>query len=398
MNKFNIILLLLQFLLNGLLSGFSGDKNSGNTDSLTTVSFSVVGDLMCHTTQFEWARVKNDSFDFRPNFEFIKPFLDSADLTIGNLETVINPKLPNYDGYPVFNTPEEYLDALKYSGFDLLATANNHATDGRKEGIVETINAIKKYGMDYTGTFLNREDRDSLRIHNVDGVTYTVLSYSYGLNINNLRASDKYMVNLIDTTLIKTDIDNYREAGTDLVIVYLHAGSENAFEPTKYQRMIVDRLIEYGADIIFSSSPHVLQPIDLYENINSSIDTILVAYSLGNFISNQRWRYSDGGVILNFTIMKNNITGKLKLNNVNYLPVWVYKGLTPKGYQYIIVPSEGYQNLADYKFLDESSIIKMKEFTSDAQQILNRYSSLPKMVTIHKDESIASDTIKVRDE
>ena len=137
-------------------------------DSVNRLKFSVVGDLMCHGTQLKYAQVDSISYDFNSSFTKVKPIFDESDIVMGNLETVVAGKENGYHGYPVFNTPIDFLTALEYAGFDLLIPANNHATDQRKEGIVNTALNIKKSNMNYSGTNISREDLDSISIYSVN--------------------------------------------------------------------------------------------------------------------------------------------------------------------------------------------------------------------------------------
>ncbi len=45
--------------------------------------------------------------------------------------------------------------------------------------------------------------------------------------------------------------------------VYLHFGPEYEREPSDYQKLVLARLFEMGADIIFGSHPHVVQPAEV---------------------------------------------------------------------------------------------------------------------------------------
>jgi hypothetical protein len=54
-------------------------------DSISEISINLVGDLMCHLPQTNNAKLSNGEYDFNPSFEYIKPFLQDADITIGNL-------------------------------------------------------------------------------------------------------------------------------------------------------------------------------------------------------------------------------------------------------------------------------------------------------------------------
>ncbi|PKL87974.1 MAG: hypothetical protein CVV23_12625 [Ignavibacteriae bacterium HGW-Ignavibacteriae-2] len=351
-------------------------------DSVRTVNISVVGDIMCHSTQFKWAQVDEDSFDFNPTYKIVKPFLSNSDFTIGNLETVISTNPKKYSGYPTFQTPADFIGALKNAGFDILSTANNHSTDGRKKGIITTIETVKEYGLNYAGSFLNTKDKDSIRIFSANGITFSVLSYTYGVNIMNLAKDEKFMINLIDTVQIKMDIQKIKKENVDFILVYLHIGDENHRLPNNYQKLITEKVISFGADVIVCSSPHVLQPIDMVENLKSNCDSTLIAYSLGNFVSNQRWRYSDSGVILSFTIEKNTITNKKNFGEVSYIPVWVFKGQTEEGNQYIVLPSEFYKIPDKYKYLTQNDLQLMRQSLEDSRKILNKFSARPKFKSV----------------
>ena len=162
-----------------------GKQNSNySSDSTVTVTLSAVGDIMCHSGQFDYARVAKDSFDFNPVFRYVKQHLSKSDFTFGNLETVFAGKSAKYSGYPRFNSPSELLDALKNTGFDLLTTSNNHSLDRDEIGILRTINELNKRSLNYNGTYVSQRDRDSIRIFNIKGVRIAFLAYSYGTNGN----------------------------------------------------------------------------------------------------------------------------------------------------------------------------------------------------------------------
>lgn len=79
-----------------------------------TINIAVIGDIMCHNTQFQDAYDKNtDSYDFTYVLDDVKDYLSEPDLTIGNLETTFAGKSVGYSGYPTFNTPEALGENLK---------------------------------------------------------------------------------------------------------------------------------------------------------------------------------------------------------------------------------------------------------------------------------------------
>lgn len=359
---------------------FSKEVKTLSKDSVSYASISLVGDLMCHSTQFNYSKAGPDSFDFTGVYRFVKNYLSNADLAIGNLETVTAGNNKSYSGYPFFNSPDDFITALKYSGFDVLITANNHAIDQGEKGVIRTIDQILKNGMNYSGTFSSQSDRDSVRIYNINGINISILSYSENTNGLPLPKGKNYLINLIDTLLIRQDIQKARQHGADIIMVDFHFGVEYQREPNSYQKEIVNKTIEAGADLIIGSHPHVIQPMNFYRTINGTLDSGLVAYSLGNFISNQRWRYSDAGVILSIKLAKNLFTDSVYLQSVNYIPTWVFKGSTGRKNEYIILPRGIDLMDSSYSFLSSKDLSNMKEAFEDTDYIMNLYLEKNKFV------------------
>jgi poly-gamma-glutamate capsule biosynthesis protein CapA/YwtB (metallophosphatase superfamily) len=350
----------------------------GKKDSLVTIRISVVGDLMCHSVQFNYARVNNsadaDSFDFNPVFREVKKYFYESDFVFGNLETVTAGESKGYSGYPIFNTPDEYITALYNAGFDMLTTSNNHSLDKGEAGVLRTIEQLKRNHLLYNGTFTSQEDRDLIRIINIKGINIAFLAYSYGTNGIPVPKEKPYLVNLINFDLIKSDIEKARKLGADVILVHYHFGEEYKREPVFFQREVVLKTITYGADIIVGGHTHVLQPVQFFDTKWGRVDSGLVAFSLGNFISNQRWRYSDAGVILNIEITKNFRNTATYISNVSFIPTWVFKGHTNSRREFVILPLlPGYKSSVD-KYLSGEDLRSMKQAFKDTNEILKKYS------------------------
>jgi len=369
---FSLLVSLQHFLFNS--EQFENPQNVGLEDSLLTAKLCFVGDLMCHSTQFNYAKVDADSFDFTGVFREVKSYLSEADLTIGNLETVIAGKENGYSGYPYFNAPDDFVYALKDAGLDLLITANNHALDQGWDGVKRTIDVINENKIHRTGTFTSQEDQDSIRIFQINSIKIAILAYSENTNGVSIPKGKYFIINLIDEERIKQDILLARNKNVDLVLVHLHYGPEYNREPSDYQNEIVRKIIEAGADIIIGGHPHVIQPFEYFPTNNTKLDSGFVAYSLGNFISNQRWRYSDAGVILNIQISKNLFTDSVYINDINYIPTWVFKGNTENGKEYIILPAQ-FSNDTTYSFLSISDRKLMIQAFNDTKEIVTKYNN-----------------------
>jgi poly-gamma-glutamate capsule biosynthesis protein CapA/YwtB (metallophosphatase superfamily) len=376
------IILVLLFISIYELVFATGNEQIG--DSLSTIEFSFVGDIMCHSTQYNYSQVEEDSFDFKPVFREIKSYFDNSDVVVGNLETVIEVEGVKFAGYPIFNTPKEFLEGLKFAGFDILSTANNHSFDIKERGVRSTIEHIKYFNMQSVGTYITQSNRDSVIIFQQKGIKFAILSYTFGVNLYEIPGEKNYLVNRINDDLIKNDISNHRKEGADLIILFFHFGSEYANEPDAYQKDVVKNSIEFGADIIIGAHPHTIQPIEYFKSENGNIDSGFVAYSLGNFVSNQRWRYSDGGAVLNFTIQKNTLNGNISLAGVRYFPIWVYKGNTDNGLEYIVLPSETGLNKDIPNYLSDEDLNLLQECYFDTKNILTSIAQNIELDTIEK--------------
>lgn len=386
-----ILLILLTFFVSENKGGFRDKKAFApeKPDSLVSISINVVGDIMCHSVQYNYAYVKPDSFDFSPLFSEIKKYLDQSDFLFGNLETVTAGVKKGFSGYPLFNSPDAFIAAIKAAGFNLLTTANNHALDRGEAGVIRTIEQIKFNHLNYNGTFFSEKDRDSLRIFNIKGIKVAFLAYTYGTNGNWIPKGKEYLINLIDTIRIANDIKLARAKGIDIVVVHLHFGEEYQRTPNKDQKDIVRKIIKDGADVIIGGHTHVLQPIEFFKTNETKTDTGFVIYSMGNFISNQRWRYSDGGAILTFSFTKNVNKDSVYLKNVEYLPIWVFKGNSKWGRQYIILPAESTFNDSTHNFLTPSDRKMAAASFYDTREILTKYSSKPILSHIDKTNIIS---------
>jgi poly-gamma-glutamate capsule biosynthesis protein CapA/YwtB (metallophosphatase superfamily) len=90
-----------------------------------------------------------------PDYVAMLDRIRSADVAFTNLETVIH----NYDlpgsaqsGGTYLGSPAWVLEELKWAGFRLFATANNHTTDYGVAGMRSTLSALAAAGVTYAGT------------------------------------------------------------------------------------------------------------------------------------------------------------------------------------------------------------------------------------------------------
>src|SRR5664279_4913721 len=163
-----------------LISLFSTVRSQDVKNSPKKISFLFIGDIMGHDEQI-WSAENREThtFNYDDVFKYIKPVIGEADIAIANFEVTLAG--PPYMGYPQFSSPADLASACKKAGIDYLVTANNHAADRGKKGIISTITKLDSIGIPHTGTFLNSSCRDSLSplIIYKNGTSIAVLNYTF---------------------------------------------------------------------------------------------------------------------------------------------------------------------------------------------------------------------------
>lgn len=328
-----------------------------------TFNMSVIGDIMCHNTQYTDAYNSNtDTYDFSYVFKDIKAKIKTADIAVGNLETTFAGKSVGYSSYPTFNTPESLADNLKDLGLDVLTTANNHSLDKGYKGIESTIDYLDKADISHTGTFKSKEDQNKILIKNVKDVKIAFLSYTYGTNGIKVPTGKDYCINLIDKDLIKKQLELAKAENPDIICVSMHWGIEYQTKQNKEQEALADFLFENGVDIILGSHPHVLQPMEKRTITleDGSTKDGFVIYSLGNFMSGQVKENTKNSIILDLKITKKAQDGKISIDSVNYTPIYMYKS-TAKTKAYKILDIEN--SISKYD-LDQDTSIGQKTYNT----------------------------------
>jgi hypothetical protein len=213
-----------------------------------------------------------------------------SDLVMGNLEQPITDDTgASKCGSPprancfAFRSPPSYARHLSDAGFELMNTANNHSKDFGTAGYRNTVTALTKAGLKYTGA------EDQITVVTVQGIKVAVIGFSPYAGANNLN-----------------DLDHSRaivqrakqEAG--LVVVQVHMGAEgsdkghvkpgseiffgeNRGDPIAFSHTVIDA----GADVVIGHGPHVLRGMQFYKGK-------LIAYSLGNFAGGGKTLSSNG--------------------------------------------------------------------------------------------------------
>jgi poly-gamma-glutamate synthesis protein (capsule biosynthesis protein) len=347
--------------------------SAGSYPDTSRLSILFAGDIMGHDSQISAAFYnERGSYDYRFCLSYLQPLIQKADIAIGNLEVTLAGE--PYKGYPQFSSPDELATALKETGFDILINANNHAVDRGKEGLERTIEVTRSEGLIMTGTFESGEARETRYplIVEKNNILLAILNYTYGTN--GLISSPPNIVNYIDTSMIRQDIQKVRKVNPDFIIACMHWGNEYERVENETQQALARFLIKEGVDAIIGSHPHVVQPVEMSYNGVDPTDSILVVYSLGNFISNQRERYRDGGIIFSLELTK---TEKTIITDYSYLPVWVQKPEINKITRFRLIPANLPDEKSELLKLTSEEMEKLEEFYDDTRTNLSNIKEIP---------------------
>ena len=316
-----IILLLVQ-LLTASAYTFDGTAKCSPEPFDTTatwpvgrhLSLLIAGDLMQHMPQIKSARQSDGSYNYEECFSGIKAEVERADVAIANFETTLAGQ--PYSGYPQFSAPDDFLSAVQSAGFDIMLTANNHCVDTRRKGLERTLTMMDSLGMAHLGTYRTLDERERTYPYLIEknGLRIVLLNFTY--DTNGIPVPQPCHVNLMDTLEIAADLDKARQMKPDAIIALPHWGIEYQTMPSKEQREMAAWLLSHGVDHIIGGHPHVAQPLELRNDGRN-----LVAWSMGNLVSNQSKPNTYGGYMVRLDITKRGL--QTTLSDCYYTLYWV---------------------------------------------------------------------------
>ena len=280
-----------------------------------------------------------------------------------------------------FNAPDEFLDALKATGFDFLSTANNHALDRQMPGLLRTLDALDAQGFRHTGTARSNEERDTPLIIDVNGVKIGIVSATEIVNKHERWMTDEEAEYAVTRLYLQQDrliagVKACRAAGADFVIAYPHWDKESKNAANSKTRECAKLLFESGVDLILGSHPHVVQSIE-YMTVERDGQpyTGLVVYSMGNFISNMSTKKDEDplryGLYVQLTLEKD-LSGVTTLKSASYMPLLCFVRTVDGLYLHQVVPA-----LADTSLIHSFSELS----ASDLEQAANARAHVIKYCT-----------------
>lgn len=308
-------------------------------------------------------------YNFDSIFQYVRPYISQADLSVINLETTLGGDNYPYSGNPLFNCPDPLADALAGTGYDVVLTANNHCADTTVAGLKRTLEQVRSRDLTTLGTQLNDQEK-KYTVVDVNGIKIGMFCYTYA---SGLEGDGSPNLNFQDATIVRepgvvnyftTDnldklyretqeiIDAMKAEGAEATMLFIHWGTEYTLHNGEYtltqdatQSVIAQKMCDLGIDVIVGGHPHVVEPMDLLTSTADPAHKTVCIYSLGNAVSNQRREemkmksgHTEDGVMLSVTFEKDS-QGTVQVSAVEALPTWVNKFTNGDGkVEYNILP------------------------------------------------------------
>ena len=246
-------------------------------------------------------------------FKNVKSILEEDDVTFANLEGTFTTSNDRQDKQYAFKGDPDYTEILTDGSVEVVTLANNHSGDYGEQGLADTETALEEAGIDYC-------IGDTITVKEVNGVKIAFI----GIFVN-------YGTDDSENQL-RSDIENVKKQGAELIITAFHWGSEKATQPDETQQSLAHIAIDCGADLVVGHHPHVLQGIEKYNGK-------YIAYSLGNFCFGGNSNPSDMDTMIfrqTFTISGD---GAAKDDDVTVIPCSISSDQGYNNYQ--PTPAEG---------------------------------------------------------
>lgn len=288
-----------------------------------TIELLAVGDNIAHQTIREVGMSEDGPWNYDSVYQYVKEDVEAADLALVTQETIFVEDREDVSGYPSFGTPPEFGDALVNTGFDVIASATNHALDKGTDSIEYTLNWWEENHPDIPvlGLYDSQEAAEEIPIISCKDLKLAMLDYTYSLNGLELPSGQEYMVDVFDEEKAREDIRQAKELA-DVVIVVMHVGNEYEQDVDQETQEWTDIFLEEGVDIVIGSHPHVVRTMETLTGEDGH--KMLVYYSLGNFTSTQTDLPSLMGAMAKITVRKNIETGEIEIPEHEFIPLLMY--------------------------------------------------------------------------
>ena len=187
----------------------------------------------------------------------------------------------------MFCSPKEIGDAEAKAGFDVLLAATNHALDRGNAGILTELDYMRTNfpEAEVIGISAGQEEYDRVYMFEKDDFKVAILNFTFSTNGIPMPEENPWAVNMLDYDKVARDVQTARDKGADLVVVFVHWGTEYQTYADEYQMDWARTFRDLGVDAVIGGHPHVIEPGEVLEGADGLPMPVL--YSVGNYVSTQ---------------------------------------------------------------------------------------------------------------
>ena len=204
----------------------------------------------------------------------VRPVIQSSDYSIVNFESpvVTREALSITKTGPRLKCTAKAMECLKQVGFNCVTLANNHFRDYGQTGVEDTIEACKKYGVDYVGGGVNYDEALSILYKKINGETLAVINVCENeWSVATRKRGGAYGMDIIGVChQLKT-----AHLNADFVLLIIHGGIELYPLPTPRMKKLYRFFAEMGADAIVNHHQHCYSGYETYMGVP-------IFYGIGN--------------------------------------------------------------------------------------------------------------------
>ena len=292
-------------------SSVSSQEDGAQEEALETTTSSVrilaAGNNIFDDNILAAGQANGSAWNYDTVYSLIKDQISQADLSIVTQESSLTADHNLVSGSPVYSSPVEVGAALANAGFDIIASATDHADDMGSERLSETLAFWQSTYPDITvlGIHGSPEDAAAIRVVERNGIKIALLNYSFGSNSDSIKNDAPFMVDYLEKEKVTNAIAQAKSI-SDCIIFLAHWGTEETAVPNEHQKQWAQFLMQQGVKVIIGSHPHILQPCQMLTDADGN--EMLVYYSLGNFVSGTQTAPALLGGLAEFTLEKT-VTG-----------------------------------------------------------------------------------------
>ena len=308
-----LIVLAVLVIIAVWMTVFNSDTAVVNVEPKENVSIAVTGDVM-------FARKMPNVLSMESSpFAGVSDVTSNVDLLLINFENAATLSGNAVKGDVPLSCDPSYVPLAKANNNTVASLANNHAFDYGIEGMGDTLSYLKDAGITPIGAGNTEDEAHQAVTQDINGRKITILNYmdsnnfaEYSYDVMPYANGSNPGYSAYDSADAQKQIAAHNDS--DAIIAYLHFGNEYSNSPNDDQVRIAHELVDYGADVVLGSHPHVTQGIEMYKGKP-------IFYSLGNFIFDQSNEATHSAYFVKIDLVDN--TGVCTVYPIyisNYLP------------------------------------------------------------------------------